>query len=94
LGVDPKPLPFRQKANKCSLKKFPVFYQKVLTNKKSYVIIITETKRKEIHTMLNVKLTEKELDLIKKLLNVGGLINSECDDLLDALEYEGRVGAE
>jgi hypothetical protein len=62
-----------------------------LTNKKSYVIIITETKRKEIHTMLNVKLTEKELDLIKKLLNVGGLINSECDDLLDALEYEGRV---
>ena len=41
--------------------------------------------------MLNVKLTEKELDLIKKLLNAGGVINSDCDDLLDALEYEGRV---
>ena len=41
--------------------------------------------------MLNVKLTEKELDLILKLLRAGGLINEECDNLHDALEYEGRV---
>ena len=32
---------------KYTYKKFPVFYKKVLTNKKSYVIINTERKTKE-----------------------------------------------
>ena len=41
--------------------------------------------------MLNVKLTEKELDLILKALNQMG--TEDADNLSDAITYEGRVNS-
>lgn len=39
--------------------------------------------------MFNVKLTDRELDLILKALNQMG--TEEADNLFDAITYEGRV---
>lgn len=41
--------------------------------------------------MFNVKLTDRELDLILKALNQMG--TEEADNLFDAITYEGRVNS-
>jgi hypothetical protein len=56
---------FRQKANKRSLKKIPIFYKKVLTNKKSYVIIIIEKNKGEIHMIKRGEIYYADLSPIK-----------------------------
>ena len=57
--------------------------KKYLTNKLSYIIIITERKKRGVHTM-TINVSEREFELIIKALNK--LNTQEADDLIDKLE--------